>query len=238
MRLDIHLVMCGLAKSRARAQALVKHGAVLVDGTVVTKPAFEVAAGHTVQMVEADFPYVSRGALKLKALLSATGQHFINDVVLDAGASTGGFTEVALEQGARLVYAVDVGSDQLALPLRQHAQVVVMEKTDARQLPVLTPPPQALVSDVSFISQTKVLPPVLCRQQAVTRLFILVKPQFELSPAHIGKGGVVKNDSFHQQACDSVSQCVAQLGFRVVYLAPCPVVGSDGNQEYLLFAQK
>lgn len=239
MRLDAYLVKHGLAPSRARAAALVQAGHVRVAGRVVLKPSVDVA-DSVVEVTAPDHGYVGRGALKLKALLEVAQANLNGEVVLDVGASTGGFTEVCLEAGARKVYAVDVGHGQLHPRLRDDARVVAMESTDARTLPsgVLVPPPTVLVADVSFISLTKVVPPVVRVCPTLSALYVLVKPQFESAPEQVGKGGIVRDEAVRQAALERVMACVTGLGYVVTVTLPCPVAGSDGNVEWLLAARR
>lgn len=238
MRLDAYLVKHGFAPSRARAAALITAGHVRVGGKVVLKASVE-AEGEEVEVTAPDHGYVGRGALKLKALLEAAQANLNGDVVLDIGASTGGFTQVCLEYGARKVYAVDVGHNQLHATLRDDARVVVLEGTDARALPgVFSPVPTVMVADVSFISLTKVLPPVLRACPSLKRLYLLVKPQFEVGPQAVGRGGIVRDDAMREAALQSVVACVKELGFAVPLTLPCPVAGSDGNVEWLLAASR
>ncbi|MBI1364125.1 MAG: TlyA family rRNA (cytidine-2'-O)-methyltransferase [Proteobacteria bacterium] len=240
-RLDIYLVNNGMARSRARARELVEAGHVQVNGTVPKKASFVVEDGAEVVLLQEDHPYVSRGAFKLLALLEAAPKLALKGKdVLDLGASTGGFTQVALEKGAGLVYALDVGTGQLDASLARLKQVINLEKTDARDLDGVDfdPAPTVLVGDISFISLTKVLPSVFGRLPELRQLGLLVKPQFELQPEDIGSGGLVKDPEKHTRACESVKACVEAHGFSVRVLVPCPLKGGDGNQEFLLYAEK
>jgi 23S rRNA (cytidine1920-2'-O)/16S rRNA (cytidine1409-2'-O)-methyltransferase len=241
MRLDAELVARGLAQSRARAQALIDRGVVRVNGGVVAKAASSVADTDTLTLDEPDHPYVSRAALKLLALIEGAGVDLSGRKVLDVGASTGGFTQVVLERGAAHVTAVDVGSDQLHPTLRADPRVTVMENTDARTLVprMLAPQPDLIVTDLSFISQTLVVPVLLGRLPTVTEVATLIKPQFELTPADVGKGGLVKDSALWDRACVRVGAALADAGFDPVWgPVPCPVVGADGNQEFLLYARR
>ena len=241
MRLDQHLVTEGLAKSRARARTLIEAGYVLVDGRAVTKCSFTLPDGAVVTLTAADDVYVSRAAHKLLELLNETNLSVADTTVLDLGASTGGFTQVCLEKGAQKVYAVDVGTGQLDADLAEQENVLNMERTDGRNLTAdmfTAAPPTVLVSDVSFISLTKVLPAVFAACQQLEQLGLLVKPQFELQPADIGKGGLVKDPAKHQQACESVQRCVEAHGFTVQRMLESPIKGSDGNIEFLLYATR
>lgn len=238
MRIDLYLVENNMAKSRSRARALIEAGNVVVNGESVTKASYKMVFGDVVLLKQQDFPYVSRGALKLKAILDATEQRFDDKVVLDMGSSTGGFTEVALEYGASKVFAVDVGTDQLDSNLRLNESITVMEQTDGRNLEALNPAPSIYVSDVSFISQTKILPTVLEKQTEISELYILIKPQFELSPKEVGRGGLVRDEKARNKACERVKECVKECGFKIKHLMSSPIAGGDGNQEYLLYGVK
>lgn len=239
MRLDQWLVAKGHVPSRARAVALIESGAVSVNGAGA-KASREIVAGDVVEVAEADHGYVGRGALKLKALLDEADAELKGAVVVDVGASTGGFTEVCLERGAVKVYAVDVGRSQLHARLRADARVVVMEGVDARELErsVFEPVPTVMVSDVSFISMTKVLPEVVRVLPELEELFLLVKPQFEVGHGNVGKGGLVKDEGLRLAAVAAVRQCAEDLGFKVGVEMESPIAGGDGNVEYLLYASK
>lgn len=232
MRLDQHLVALGLAESRSRAQALIAQGRVTVGGEVVRKPAAPV--GDAAVAVVAD-PWVGRGALKLLHALD----HFNlapRGVALDVGASTGGFTQVLLARGAAHVHALDVGHGQLAPGLRADPRVTVHEGVNARAIPPgLVPPVDWLVADVSFIGLAKALPLDLARPRAT--LVALVKPQFEVGPQGVGKGGIVRDPALHAAACDGVAAHLAARGWAVLGLTPSPIAGGDGNQEFLIAAR-
>jgi len=192
-RLDTALVQHGIAESRSRAQLLIAEGVVLVDGILTTKPATKVAEGAALTLTHNPIPWVSRAALKLIHAID----HFnisIQGTCLDLGASTGGFTEVLLARGALHVYAVDVGRNQLHASLRENTKVTVMEGQDARDLTDL-PPIDLFVADASFISLTKLLPTPLSFAATGAVAVLLIKPQFELSPKDVGKGGLVREQS-------------------------------------------
>ncbi|QHQ36978.1 TlyA family RNA methyltransferase [Algicella marina] len=237
IRLDLALVRAGLAESRSRAQMLIGAGAVRVNGVAATKPSQPVT-DEALEVEGNPLPWVSRAALKLVAAL----EHFELDpggaIALDIGASTGGFTEVLRAHGARRVYAVDVGRGQLHASVRADPGVVCLEGLDARNLTDEVVLPDWVVSDVSFISATKALPVPLSLARPGAHAIILVKPQFELSPADIGKGGIVRSEEARARACDRVREFVTGEGWDVLGLIECPVTGSDGNQEYLLAAEK
>jgi 23S rRNA (cytidine1920-2'-O)/16S rRNA (cytidine1409-2'-O)-methyltransferase len=241
IRLDQRLVSGGLVASRSRARDLIVRGFVRVDGAVCLKPAQSVAASASIELDAALPAYVSRGAEKLNAALDAFAFDPKDRVCLDAGASTGGFTQVLLERGAAQVVAVDVGSSQLHESLRGDARVIVMEGCDIRTIEAqhMPSPPGAVVADLSFISVTKALTGILALAAPGAFLVILVKPQFELTPADIGKGGIVRDAESRARAVASVEGYVDSLpGWRVTGVIPSPITGGSGNQEFLLGAVK
>ena len=237
-RLDKLVVDRGLAPTRARAQALILAGKVMVAGQVVTKAGSTFAADAEVVLREDDHPYVSRGALKLVAALDAFAIDPTGMVCLDIGASTGGFTDLLLRRGASKVYAIDVGYGQLAWSLRQDPRVVVLERENVRELdPAKVPEPCDLaVIDVSFISLTLVLPKVaeLLRPPAGKSVVALVKPQFEAGREHVGRGGVVRDPAARQGAVDKVTTWAAAHGFTIGATVESPIHGPAGNVEILL----
>jgi 23S rRNA (cytidine1920-2'-O)/16S rRNA (cytidine1409-2'-O)-methyltransferase len=241
MRLDQLLAESGLAPSRARAADLIRRGAVTVDGATATKPGQSVShAANIVIAPEGGAQYVSRSALKLAAALDAFAFSPVGKTALDIGASTGGFTEVLLERGAARVYAVDVGHEQLHNRLRQDARVVNLDNTDARILDnsAIPEPIDALVIDVSFVSLLKILPYAFPFAAGAAWLVALVKPQFEVGRAFIGKGGVVKDDSASQRALEDVRAFIAaQPGWEIAGIKASPIKGQDGNQEHLIGAR-
>lgn len=238
-RLDQAVVSAGLAPTRARARDLIKRGFVLVDGKPVTKAGVAVSASCKLAL-RADAPqYVSRGGEKLSAALAAFEFSPLDRVALDVGASTGGFTEVLLSHGAATVYAVDVGTAQLHSSLQADPRVISLEQTDARSLDqrLIAEPVGAIVVDVSFISVLKVLPRCLALAGREAWLVVLIKPQFEAGPDAIGKGGIVGDAAVRQTVVDRVATWVQdQPGWRVFGVMPSPIVGGDGNQEFLLGA--
>jgi 23S rRNA (cytidine1920-2'-O)/16S rRNA (cytidine1409-2'-O)-methyltransferase len=235
-RADRLLVARGLFDSRAKAQAAIEAGLVKANGKVVAK-ASELVAADAVVEASAAHPYVSRGGVKLAAALDHFGISPKGRVCLDVGASTGGFTQVLLERGASKVYAVDVGSGQLHAAVGAHPEVMSLEQTDIRTLSPaqLTPPPDLVVIDVSFISLRLVLPPALALARKPAQLIALIKPQFEAGRALVKKG-IVRDSAVHQAVCDDIAACVAALGWRVLGLIPSPISGGDGNVEFLLGA--
>lgn len=239
-RLDQLVFERGLAPSRARAQAMIRAGLVSVDGHVQTKPAADVFPAADIQISGDVHPWVSRGGVKLAHALDTFRIDVTNTVCLDLGASTGGFTDVMLSRGARLVYAVDVGRDQLHEKLRADDRVVNLEATHAKDLTAAQFPaaPDFLVADVSFISLTKVLPFVLPLLAPAARAVMLVKPQFESEPADIGKGGIVRDAAVQAAALARVTGFMQAAGWQVETPADSPVTGGDGNREFLIYCFK
>jgi 23S rRNA (cytidine1920-2'-O)/16S rRNA (cytidine1409-2'-O)-methyltransferase len=240
-RLDKLLVDRGLAGSRERARALIMSGAVEVAGRSEPKPGTLVDSEAEIALRAADHPYVSRGALKLVAGLDGHAIDPAGRVALDVGASTGGFTDVLLRRGAARVYAIDVGYGQLAWSLRRDPRVVAIERENIRHLdPSRIPEPADLaVIDVSFISLLLVLPRVaeLLRPPAGKPVLALVKPQFEVGRAHVGKGGVVRDPDARRSAVDAVQRWASARGWGVGDALESPITGPAGNIEYLLLLQ-
>ena len=239
MRLDLLLVQRGFAETRSKAQDLIKRGAVRVAGRTDLKASLEVSGGEAIELLEKKI-YVARSAWKLAAGLDRFALSPAGLACLDAGSSTGGFTEVLLERGAARVFAVDVGHEQLHASLRADPRVVSLEGLDAR---MLTPahfdtPLHAVTCDVSFISLLKVLPHVLPLAGDGAWCVALVKPQFEVGRAHIGKGGIVKDEAAKHAAVQRVSDCFEAEGWAVLGSLPSPVKGQDGNEETLLAAKR
>lgn len=239
-RLDHILVARRLARTRSRARDLILRGAVSVDGAIATKAGAPVGENARIAVLaSAGGGRVSRGALKLEAALDAFGFSPERRVALDVGASTGGFTEVLLERGAAMVHAVDVGHDQIHERLRSDPRVVVLEGLDARALGPrhLSTSAGAITIDVSFISVLKLLPAVLALAGPNAWLVALVKPQFEVGRAHVGRGGIVRDEAQRASAVDRVvSWIAAQAGWRVTGVIPSPIAGGSGNREFLLGA--
>ncbi len=239
LRLDQALVAAGLAPSRARARGLVEAGVVRVDGREATKPGAEVAAGARLEVTADPLPWVSRGALKLVHALEVFGLDPSGAVALDLGASTGGFSQVLLEAGAAEVWAVDVGHGQLAAELRGHPRLRVIEGLNVRALTAEhVPPPDWIVSDLSFISLAKALPPALALARAGATLVALIKPQFEVGRAAVGKGGIVRDAGAIEVARAGVRDFLTGAGWAVTGEADSPIAGGDGNAEFLVTARK
>src|SRR5580700_1016949 len=237
MRIDRLLVERGLFESRAKAQAAIEAGLVVANETPVTKASLELPA-DAVLRAEPAHPYVSRGGVKLAAALDHFGFDPAGQICLDVGASTGGFTDALLARGAKRVYAVDVGRDQLHRKLRARAEVVAIENTDIRALPVgrLMPPPAFVVIDVSFISLKLVLPPATALAQPPAWLIALIKPQFEAGRAHVKKG-IVRDPAIHAGVGEEVAHTAVALGWNVRGITASPILGRDGNREFLLAAR-
>ncbi len=237
MRIDRLLVERGLFESRAKAQAAIDAGLVLADDMPVVK-ASEAVRPDAVLRAAPAHPFVSRGGVKLAAALDHFGFDPAGLTCLDVGASTGGFTDVLLARGARRVYALDVGQGQLHPRLLARSEVVSLEATDIRALAPsrLAPPPDLVVIDVSFISLKLVLPAALAPARPPARLIALIKPQFEAGRTHVKKG-VVRDPQIHAEVCDALRRFVAALGWTVLDLIPSPILGGDGNREFLLGAK-
>jgi 23S rRNA (cytidine1920-2'-O)/16S rRNA (cytidine1409-2'-O)-methyltransferase len=240
-RLDALLVERGLAESRARAQALVLAGLVWSEGRRLDKPGSSLAADVPLELRGREHPWVSRGGIKLAHALAHFAIAVTGVVALDIGASTGGFTDVLLTEGARRVYAVDVGHGQLAWKLRQDPRVVVLERRNARHLirDDIPEPPDIVTCDASFISLTVVLPAALALAAPRAQLVALIKPQFEVGKGRVGKGGVVRDPALHREVCDTVTAWLAaQPGWRVLGLTESPIRGPEGNIEFLVHARR
>jgi 23S rRNA (cytidine1920-2'-O)/16S rRNA (cytidine1409-2'-O)-methyltransferase len=238
-RLDQALVAAGLAPSRARARALIAAGVVRLDGAPAARPAARVPEGARLELVGDPLPWVSRGALKLRHALDTFALDPSGAVALDLGASTGGFTEVLLAAGAAEVWAVDVGHGQLAPALRAHPRVHPIEGLNARDLTAAhVPPPDWIVADLSFIPLARALPPALALARPGAVLVALVKPQFEVGPARVGKGGIVRDEVAIAAARAGVRAFLQEAGWSVLGEAASPILGGDGNAEFLIAARR
>jgi len=243
VRLDQLLVDRGLAVSRERARALILAGEVLVDGRQAPKAGAALDPGVSVALVKPDHPYVSRGGLKLAHALDHFGLAVTNCHALDIGASTGGFTHVLLTRGATRVVAVDVGHGQLAWSLRTDPRVIVLERVNARtllpsQLPEGYRSFEIITVDVSFISLRLVLPALAPLLKPDGVLVALVKPQFEAGRDEVGKGGIVRDSAVHDRVVAEVAAAAEGLGLRVAGIIASPILGADGNREFLMLLQR
>jgi 23S rRNA (cytidine1920-2'-O)/16S rRNA (cytidine1409-2'-O)-methyltransferase len=238
IRADQLLVSRGLAESRTRAQALIMAGAVFSGERKLAKPGEALAEDAPLEVRGKDHPWVSRGGIKLAHGLDHFGFDVTGSVALDVGSSTGGFTDVLLSRGAAKVYAVDVGTNQLAWKLRQDPRVVVLEQTNARHLTSeqIAEPVDVITCDASFISLSKVLETPLKYARSGARLVALVKPQFEAGREEVGKGGVVRDPAVHARVCDEARAWVESQGWSVLGIVPSPITGPEGNVEFLLGA--
>ena len=232
MRLDSYLFASGLAKSRSYASELIKNGLVTVGGKTVKKPSFETDG--TAVAVEGElYPFVGRGGVKLDFALDRFRVDVTGKTAVDVGASTGGFTDCLLRRGASLVYAVDSGHGQLDGTLAADRRVVNLEGTNGKELSLHVPVCSVAVCDVSFISQT-ILIPEISKVLGTDGVFItLIKPQFECGKSALGKGGIVKDKKYHKTAVENVASSCASYGLKLNALAESPVRGGDGNREFL-----
>ena len=237
-RADRLLVARGLFESRARAQAAIAAGLVTADGVRVRKPSEEIPSNANIEAA-AEHPYVSRGGIKLAAALDHFSLVVKDRVCLDVGASTGGFSEVLLLRGAKRVYAVDVGTAQLHSRLTGRNEIVSLEQTDVRKLDPaqLSETPDFATVDVSFISLKLVLPAIGSLLKPRATLVALVKPQFE-APRSMIKKGVVRGPAIHVAVCDDIVAFFSSLGWRVGDVMPSPILGGDGNHEFLIEAER
>jgi len=239
-RLDLTLVDRGLAPSRERARALIMAGQVSVAGARIDKPGTPIPEDADVSVKGADHPWVSRGGLKLAHALETFDLDVTDKVALDIGASTGGFTDVLLKNGARRVYAVDVGHGQLDWGLRNDERVVTLERTNARNLTKEHVPEaiDVVVCDASFIGLRTILPAGLRLAASGAVLVALIKPQFEAGKDRVGKGGVVRDEAVHQEVCETIQGWLTALKeWTVVGLTESPVRGPAGNKEFLIVAR-
>jgi 23S rRNA (cytidine1920-2'-O)/16S rRNA (cytidine1409-2'-O)-methyltransferase len=236
-RLDVLLVDRGLAGTREKARALVLAGNVLVEGQRADKPGHTFPAACLIELLKG-LPYVSRAGKKLEAALDAFHIEVRDKTCLDVGASTGGFTDCLLQRGARRVYAVDVGAGQLDWKLRNDPRVAVREGVNARYLSLehIGELVDLAVCDVSFISVTLILSPMLALLRPGGEMVILVKPQFEVGRGKVGKGGIVRDPALHVEVCERVREAVLGMGLAAS-LMESPVLGAEGNKEFLLYAR-
>lgn len=240
IRLDQALVERGLAESRAKAQAAIMAGLVFSGEKRLDKPGQSVATDLALELRGKPHPWVSRGGIKLKHAIDHFGLDATGRICIDVGASTGGFTDVLLQHGAAKVYAVDVGEGQLDWRLRNDDRVVVLEKTNARHLSSeqIPEPADAIVCDASFIGLQTVLPAVLGMARPGAFAVALIKPQFEVGRERVGKGGVVRDAALHEEVCQRIHAWWSALpGWRVIGIEPSPILGPEGNREFLIAAE-
>ena len=239
-RLDKLIHDRGLAASRDRAKALIMEGKVVVNGHPATKAGELVGTGALIELKGVDNPYVSRGGLKLEAAFKHFQISVRDKTAMDVGSSTGGFTDVMLQHGARRVYCIDVGYGQLAWKLRQDPNVVLLERTNIRHLENNRIPEVIDIAtiDVSFISLTKVVPKVLEFLKDKGEIVALIKPQFEVGKGEVGKGGIVKEESKRVEVIARIKAEFAALGLQVTGIISSPITGQKGNIEYLLHCIK
>jgi 23S rRNA (cytidine1920-2'-O)/16S rRNA (cytidine1409-2'-O)-methyltransferase len=235
-RIDKLMVQQQLAGSRERARALILAGRVVVDDQTIDKVGTQVDTAASIRLRGDDIPYVSRGGLKLAQALECFDIIVSGRIAIDVGASTGGFTDCLLQNGAAKVFAVDVGYGQLAWKLRDDDRVVNLERTNIRHLKAdqLDSTPDLAVIDASFISLEKVLPATISLLSSCSDIVALIKPQFEVGKGQVGKGGVVRDPQQHTQVVEKIKLVADQLGCQVVEVCESPVLGPKGNREFLI----
>lgn len=239
-RLDKLLIQRNLVSSRTRAEEIIRTHGVMVDGKLINKTGKKFPVDCEIKMVEEEIPWVSRGALKLFAALDEWKPNIEGRIFMDIGASTGGFTEVLLSKGAKKVYCIDVGTDQLHEKIKQRPEVINLEKTHVRELNsrIINEPIDGCVIDVSFISLKKVFPFIHSFIKENGFVIALVKPQFEVGKDNIGKGGIVKNKSLYPQVIKEVAAEALKNNLRMIGSIESPVLGGDGNMEFLMHLTK
>ncbi|UHA72886.1 TlyA family RNA methyltransferase [Paenibacillus sp. 481] len=237
-RIDVLLVEQAYFESREKAKAAIMAGLVLADQERIEKPGMKIPRTASITVKGAPHPYVSRGGLKLEKAIKAFDLAFEGTVMLDIGSSTGGFTDCALQNGASTVYAIDVGYNQLDWSLRNDERVIVMERTNFRYMEpehLQGPQPDTATIDVSFISLKLILPPLKQLLHKPGRVIALIKPQFEAGRDKVGKSGVVREPSTHEQVLRQVLDFAAELGFKLEGLTYSPITGGEGNIEFLAY---
>jgi 23S rRNA (cytidine1920-2'-O)/16S rRNA (cytidine1409-2'-O)-methyltransferase len=245
MRLDKLLMERGMTASRERAQALILAGKVLVDGQKIEKAGASTETAAEIRLLGEDLKYVSRGGLKLEAALERWQIEVTGKICLDVGTSTGGFTDCLLQRGAARVIAVDTGHGQIDFRLRQDARVRLLEKTNARYLTAgqVGEAVDVIVMDVSFISATLVLPAVIAAafpqplERRGRQIVVLVKPQFEAGREQVGKGGIVRDPAVQLAAVEKVRQALLAQGCAQTEVIDSPILGGEGNREFLLYGR-
>ena len=238
-RLDVALVERGLAETRAAAQRMIMAGLVFSNDRRLDKAGLGVVSDTALEVRGQPHPYVSRGGLKLEKALDHFAIPVDGQIALDVGASTGGFTDCLLQRGAARVYAVDVGTNQLAWKLRTDPRVVSMERTNIRDVgrAQIPEPIELVVCDASFVGLRLVLPAALALAGPGAHLVALIKPQFEVGKGRVGKGGIVREPELHREVVDTISSWLAgQPGWRVLGVTESPITGAEGNKEFLIAA--
>jgi len=240
VRLDVRMVELGLTTSREKARGIIMAGEVLVNGQKVDKPGTMISEEAAIELKENPIPFVSRGGLKLKKAVDDFQLHLVGYTAADIGASTGGFTDCMLQNGAAKVYAIDVGYGQLDWKLRNDSRVIVMERTNARNMePEWFEEPLDFASiDVSFISLRLILPPLLNCLRPGGKVAALIKPQFEAGRKQIGKKGVVRDKAVHRSVCNDIIDFAVSAGFAVQSLSYSPITGPKGNIEFLVLLER
>ena len=241
MRLDVYLFNNGYCKSRQKAKNLIEEKAVLLNGKIVNKPSYEIDEASTYEIsINDTCPYVSRGGLKLKAIIDFAGISVKNAICVDIGSSTGGFTDCLLKEGASKVFAVDTGENQLDISLQEDERVYYLENFNARYLTFdkIGTSVDIICIDVSFISQTLIFPVVSSLLTEKGLFLSLIKPQFEVGRENISKGGIVKNKKHHIIAIEKIIDCGESLGFNCTHVIKSPIEGGDGHIEYLAVFSK
>lgn len=240
MRIDVYLFEKGLARSRSDAKRLIQEGCVFVSDAEVNKPAFEVTDNDEIKVFLPETRYVSRGGLKLECAMNNFSLDFEGKLCIDIGSSTGGFTDCLLKNGASRVIAVDSGTNQLVLELRRDERIFVKENFNARYMKASDLPyiPNLCVMDVSFISATHIIPAIYECLMPGGEFVLLIKPQFEVGRAGIGKGGIVKDDKVRDNAVASVVKFAEDIGFQSFGVIRSSIIGGDGNIEYLAYFKK
>ena len=237
-RLDLLLVNRGLAPSREKAKTMIMEGNVFVENEREDKAGSMFDTEAKIEIKGNTLKYVSRGGLKLEKALSHYRLHLDGSVCIDIGASTGGFTDCMLQNGAVKVYSVDVGTDQLDEKLRNDSRVVSMEKTDIRNCVGALPAVDFIGIDVSFISLKLVLPSAYALLKDGGECVALIKPQFEAGKSHLSKHGIVRDSKVHKKVCDDISEFASTLGFERGEVISSPITGGDGNTEYLIYLRR
>ena len=237
-RLDVYLSDNNIVKSRSLAATLIKQGSVEVNGRICTKPSFTVGDGDNVKIIGELPKYVGRGGLKLEKALAHYRLHLDGTVFIENKASTGGFTDCMLQNGAAKVYSVDVGTDQLDEKLRNDSRVISMEKTDIRNCVGTLPQVDFISIDVSFISLKLVLPSAFALLKDGGECVALIKPQFEAGKVHLSKNGIVRDAKVHKKVCDNIAEFASAVGFERSEIIPSPITGGDGNTEYLIYLKR